>query len=63
MLVITRKLGEHIYLGDDIEISFLGYDRGQIKVAIKAPRTLAINREPPRGKNKNGRNKKRLPDD
>lgn len=45
MLVITRKKGESILLGDDIEISISSIDNGTVKLAIKAPREVAILRK------------------
>lgn len=45
MLVITRKKGESILLGDDIEISISSIDNGTVKLAIKAPREVTILRK------------------
>lgn len=45
MLVITRKKGESILLGDDIEISIASVDNGTVKLAIKAPREVTILRK------------------
>lgn len=45
MLVITRKRGESILLGDDIEISISSIDNGTVKLAIKAPREVTILRK------------------
>ena len=38
MLVVTRKKGESILIGDDIEISIAGVENGTVKLAINAPR-------------------------
>lgn len=45
MLVITRKKGESILLGDDIEISISSVENGTVKLAIKAPREVTILRK------------------
>lgn len=42
MLVITRKVGQSIRVGDDVEFTIIGYDRGLIKVGIDAPREIEI---------------------
>lgn len=45
MLVITRKKGESILLGDDIEVSIVSVDNGAVKLAIKAPKDVTILRK------------------
>ncbi|MDD6795385.1 MAG: carbon storage regulator CsrA [Clostridiaceae bacterium] len=45
MLVITRKEGQSILIGDDIEISISKIDDGSVKVAIDAPKNLTILRK------------------
>lgn len=45
MLVITRKKGESILIGDDIEISISSIDNGTVKLAIKARREVTILRK------------------
>ena len=42
MLVITRKQGESILIGDDIEIKVSKIDDGSVKLAISAPREMTI---------------------
>lgn len=42
MLVLTRKKGEKITLGDDIEIEVVSIDNGKVKLGIKAPKDLKI---------------------
>lgn len=42
MLVLTRKKGEKITLGDDIEIEVITLDNGKVKLGIKAPKNLKI---------------------
>lgn len=45
MLVITRKKGESILLGDDIEITIVNIDDQNVKIAIAAPREVIILRK------------------
>ena len=45
MLVITRKKGESILLGDDIEITIVNVDEQNVKIAIAAPREVLILRK------------------
>ena len=45
MLVITRKQGESILIGDDIEISISKIEDGSVKIAINAPKELTILRK------------------
>ena len=45
MLALTRKVGDKIFIGDNIIISFLGLDRGKIRVGIDAPREIMIRRD------------------
>ena len=45
MLVLTRKLGESIRIGDEISVRVLDIQRGQVRVAIDAPREVAVHRE------------------
>lgn len=45
MLVITRKTGESIVIGDGIEITIADIQKGKVKIAINAPRDVAIYRK------------------
>ena len=45
MLVLTRRLGESIRIGDEISIRVLDIQRGQVRVAIDAPREIPVHRE------------------
>ena len=44
MLILTRKLGERITIGDDIIITLLEVKGSQVKLGIKAPKTISIHR-------------------
>ena len=45
MLVLTRRPGETIRIGDQISISILEVQRSQVRVAIDAPREIPVHRE------------------
>jgi carbon storage regulator len=45
MLVLSRKLGEKIYIGDNICITVVDIDRGKIRLGIEAPRDVPIFRQ------------------
>jgi len=45
VLVLTRKVGETIRIGDDVSISILEVQNGQVRVAIDAPREIPVHRE------------------
>lgn len=45
MLVITRKQGESLLIGDDIEITILKVGDGSIKIGIEAPKDKVILRK------------------
>jgi carbon storage regulator len=45
MLVLSRKLGEKIYIGDHICITVVDIDRGKIRLGIEAPRDVPIYRQ------------------
>ncbi|MBN9231786.1 MAG: carbon storage regulator [Legionella sp. 40-6] len=45
MLVLTRKWGQSIIIGDDIVCTVLGVNGSQVRLGIKAPKKLIVNRE------------------
>jgi len=45
MLIITRKKGESLMIGDDIEITISKIEDGSVKIGIKAPRDITILRK------------------
>ncbi|MBM4054187.1 MAG: carbon storage regulator CsrA [Planctomycetes bacterium] len=45
MLILTRKLGESITIGDDIKITILEFQGKQVKLGIIAPKDIEIHRE------------------
>ena len=45
MLVISRRAGESIRIGEDVEIEVLDTGSGRVKLGIKAPRAVAVLRK------------------
>ncbi len=45
MLILTRKVGESIMIGDSVEVKVLGLRAGQIKIGIEAPKDVQVHRE------------------
>jgi carbon storage regulator len=45
MLVLSRKLGEKIVIGDNIVITVVKIDRNQIRIGIEAPQQVPVYRE------------------
>lgn len=45
MLILTRRVGERLMVGDDIEVTVLGVKGGQVRVGINAPSDVSVHRE------------------
>ncbi|SFF39406.1 carbon storage regulator, CsrA [Fontimonas thermophila] len=45
MLILTRRVGETVVIGGDIEVTILGVKGNQVRVGVKAPRDVAVHRE------------------
>lgn len=45
MLILTRKVGETLIIGDDIVITVLGVKGNQVRIGINAPKEVSIHRE------------------
>jgi carbon storage regulator len=45
MLILSRKTGESIHVGDSVTVTVLGVARGQVKLGIDAPKNLTVHRE------------------
>ena len=45
MLILTRKVGESLMVGDDITVTVLGVKGNQVRIGINAPRDVAVHRE------------------
>ncbi len=44
MLVLTRKAGERIKIGDDVVISVLEISKGNVRIGVEAPKRVPIHR-------------------
>ena len=45
MLILTRKIGESLILGDDVEITVLSVRGNQVKLGVNAPKEIAVHRQ------------------
>lgn len=45
MLILTRRIGEKLKIGDDIDIVILGVNGQQVRIGIAAPKDLEVHRE------------------
>ena len=45
MLILTRRVGESLIVGDDITVTVLGVKGNQIRIGVNAPRDVAVHRE------------------
>ena len=42
MLILQRKAGESLFIGDEIEVSVLSVEAGRVRLAIDAPKSVSI---------------------
>jgi carbon storage regulator len=45
MLILTRKVGESLMVGDDITVTVLGVKGNQVRIGVNAPRDVEVHRE------------------
>lgn len=45
MLILTRRIGETIMIGDEVTVTVLGVNGNQVRVGVKAPDYVAVHRE------------------
>jgi len=45
MLILTRRVGEKIMIGGDIEVAVLGVKGHQVRIGVQAPDTVPVHRE------------------
>jgi len=45
MLILTRRVGESLMIGDDMVVTVLGVKGNQVRIGVNAPRHIAVHRE------------------
>ena len=45
MLILTRKIGESLMVGEDVTVTVMGVKGTQVRIGIKAPRDVEVHRE------------------
>ncbi|MBK5936429.1 MAG: carbon storage regulator CsrA [Halorhodospira halophila] len=45
MLILTRRVGETLMIGDDVSVTVLGVKGNQVRIGVNAPRDVSVHRE------------------
>ncbi len=45
MLILTRRVGETLMIGDDVKVTVLGVKGNQVRIGVDAPRDVTVHRE------------------
>lgn len=45
MLILTRRIGESLMIGDEVTVTVLGVKGNQVRLGVNAPRHVAVHRE------------------
>jgi carbon storage regulator len=58
MLILSRRIGESICVGDDVQITVLGSKKGQVRLGVQASKEIPVHREEVYKRIKNERREK-----
>ncbi len=45
MLILTRRIGETLNVGDDVQVTVLGIHGKQVRIGVEAPKSIPVHRE------------------
>lgn len=45
MLILTRRIGETVVIGNDVDVTVLGVKGNQVRLGVKAPKEVTVHRE------------------
>tara|TARA_B100000676_G_C17818147_1_gene701153 strand:- start:316 stop:495 length:180 start_codon:yes stop_codon:yes gene_type:complete len=45
MLILTRRVGESLMIGDDVTVTVLGVKGNQVRIGVNAPKDVSVHRE------------------
>jgi carbon storage regulator len=58
MLILTRRVGETLMIGDEVTVTVLGVKGNQVRIGVNAPKDVAVHREEIYDRIRNERNQK-----
>ena len=45
MLILTRRVGETLMVGDDVTVTIIGVKANQVRIGVSAPKNVAVHRQ------------------